>query len=153
MLFSLPFEARQLEALALATAIGLLMGLERERRPAARAGVRTFGLTGLLGALAALLAELLATPAFIAMGFAVVAVMIIAAFIRHPELAERLRRDFRRLSSPQRSYHLSLRRGLMVWTDERPDGRRRVQHKEPDASWQRRLLAQLVRWLPVESQL
>ena len=85
MLFSLPFEARQLEALALATAIGLLMGLERERRPAARAGVRTFGLTGLLGALAALLAELLATPAFIAMGFAVVAVMIIAAFIRHPE--------------------------------------------------------------------
>ena len=85
MLFSLPFEARQLEALALATAIGLLMGLERERRPAARAGVRTFGLTGLLGALMALLAELLATPAFIAMGFAVVAVMIIAAFIRHPE--------------------------------------------------------------------
>ncbi|MDT8261645.1 phospholipase D-like domain-containing protein, partial [Roseomonas sp. DSM 102946] len=75
------------------------------------------------------------------------------AFIRHPELAERLRREFRRLSSPQRSYHLSLRRGLMVWTDERPDGRRRVQHKEPDASWQRRLLAQLVRWLPVESQL
>ena len=76
MLFSLPFEARQLEALALATAIGLLMGLERERRPAARAGVRTFGLTGLLGALMALLAELLATPAFIAMGFAVVAVMM-----------------------------------------------------------------------------
>ena len=38
-------------ALALATAIGLLMGLERERHPSVKAGVRTFGLTGLLGAL------------------------------------------------------------------------------------------------------
>ncbi|PZR13077.1 MAG: phospholipase D family protein [Azospirillum brasilense] len=75
------------------------------------------------------------------------------AFVRNADLAERLRREFRRLSSPQRSYHLGLRRGLMVWIDERPDGRRRVQHKEPDASWRRRLLAQLVRWLPVESQL
>ena len=38
VLFSLPFEPRQLEALGLATLIGLLMGLERERRPAAREG-------------------------------------------------------------------------------------------------------------------
>ena len=85
MLFSLPFEPRQLEALALATAIGLLMGLERERRPAARAGVRTFGLTGLLGALSALLAELLSTPAFIVAGFVLVAVMIISANLRQAE--------------------------------------------------------------------
>ncbi|GLT21428.1 membrane protein [Zoogloea oryzae] len=85
MLFSLPFEPRQLEALALATAIGLLMGLERERRPAARAGVRTFGLTGLLGALSALLAELLTTPAFIVAGFVLVAVMIISANLRQAE--------------------------------------------------------------------
>ena len=49
MLFSLPFEARQLEALALATAIGLLMGLERERRPAARAGVPTIMVSGGFG--------------------------------------------------------------------------------------------------------
>jgi len=85
MLFSLPFEPRQLEALALATAIGLLMGLERERRPAARAGVRTFGLTGLLGALSALLAEQLATPAFVITGFVLVAAMIIATNLRQPE--------------------------------------------------------------------
>ncbi len=85
MLFSLPFEPRQLEALALATAIGLLMGLERERHPSAKAGVRTFGLTGLLGALAALLAEFMATPAFIVAGFALVAVMIIAANMRQPD--------------------------------------------------------------------
>jgi uncharacterized membrane protein (DUF4010 family) len=37
--------------------IGLLMGLERERKPGARAGLRTFGLTGLVGALAGLLTE------------------------------------------------------------------------------------------------
>jgi uncharacterized membrane protein (DUF4010 family) len=85
MLFSLPFEPRQLEALALATAIGLLMGLERERRPAALAGVRTFGLTGLLGAIAALLTEQLATPALLIAGFALVALMIIAANFRQPE--------------------------------------------------------------------
>ncbi len=85
MLFSLPFEPRQLEALALATAIGLLMGLERERRPAARAGVRTFGLTGLLGALSALLAQLLATPAIVVAGFVLVAVMIISANLRQAE--------------------------------------------------------------------
>ena len=85
VLFSLPFEPRQLEALGLATLIGLLMGLERERRPAALAGVRTFGLTGLLGALAGLLGEHFATPALMIAGFVLVAVMIIAANFRQPE--------------------------------------------------------------------
>ena len=85
VLFSLPFEPRQLEALGLATLIGLLMGLERERRPAALAGVRTFGLTGLLGALAGLLGDHFATPALLIAGFVLVAVMIIAANFRQPE--------------------------------------------------------------------
>lgn len=85
MLFSVPFEPRQLEALALATAIGLLMGLERERRPSARAGVRTFGLTGLLGALSGLLGEVLGTPAFVVSGLVLVAVMIIGANLRQPD--------------------------------------------------------------------
>jgi hypothetical protein len=85
MLFSHPFDPRQLEALALATAIGLLMGLERERRPAALAGVRTFGLTGLLGAISALLAEQLAAPAMLVAGLALVALMIITANVRQPE--------------------------------------------------------------------
>jgi hypothetical protein len=61
------------------------MGLERERRPAALAGVRTFGLTGLLGALAGLLGEHFATPALMIAGFVLVAVMIIAANFRQPE--------------------------------------------------------------------
>ncbi len=85
MLFSLPFEPRQLEALGLATLIGLLMGLERQRRPAALAGVRTFGLTGLLGALSSLLGEHFSTPALMIAGFVLVAVMIIAANFRQPE--------------------------------------------------------------------
>ncbi|WP_079434961.1 MgtC/SapB family protein [Zoogloea sp. LCSB751] len=85
MLFSQAFDPRELEALALATAIGLLMGLERERRPSALAGVRTFGLTGLLGALAGLLTEQLSEPAFLVGGFALVASTIIAANYRQPE--------------------------------------------------------------------
>ena len=42
--------------------IGLLMGLEREQKPEARAGLRTFGLTGLVGALAGLLTETSGSP-------------------------------------------------------------------------------------------
>ena len=37
--------------------IGLLLGLERERIPGARAGIRTFALVGLLGTLCALISE------------------------------------------------------------------------------------------------
>ncbi len=44
-------------SLATSLAIGLMMGLERERRPDARAGLRTFALTALLGSLTALLAD------------------------------------------------------------------------------------------------
>ena len=75
------------------------------------------------------------------------------AFIHHAGLAERLQEEFHRLASPARSYHVRLRHGIMSWTDMRPDGRPRLRHKEPDASFGRRLLAQMVRWLPVESQL
>ena len=44
-------------SLATSLAIGLMMGLERERRPDARAGLRTFALAALLGSLTALLAD------------------------------------------------------------------------------------------------
>lgn len=37
----------------MAAALGLLIGLERERNPSAKAGLRTFALTGLFGVLAA----------------------------------------------------------------------------------------------------
>ena len=42
---------------ALSAGIGLLVGLERERKPSAKAGVRTFTLIALLGSLAGLLTE------------------------------------------------------------------------------------------------
>ena len=44
-------------ALGTSLATGLLIGLERERNPAAKAGVRTFALIALLGSLAALVGE------------------------------------------------------------------------------------------------
>ncbi len=46
-----------LPAFAISLAIGLLIGLERERTPTAKAGLRTFTLVALFGTLAALLSE------------------------------------------------------------------------------------------------
>jgi uncharacterized membrane protein YhiD involved in acid resistance len=43
-------------------AIGLLMGLERERNPAAKAGLRTFTLAALFGTISALLSERADSP-------------------------------------------------------------------------------------------
>ena len=54
---SLPLDAAQIEAFLIATGIGLLIGLERERVPSARAGLRTFALVSMLGALVAMLGE------------------------------------------------------------------------------------------------
>jgi uncharacterized membrane protein (DUF4010 family) len=47
----------QLITFAVSAGIGLLVGLERERKPAAKAGVRTFTLIALSGSLAALLGD------------------------------------------------------------------------------------------------
>ena len=49
-------------SLGIALGVGLLVGLERERHPDTVAGVRTFGLAGLIGGLAAMLGEVGATP-------------------------------------------------------------------------------------------
>jgi len=62
--------------------VGLLIGLERERNPAAKAGVRTFALVALLGALAALIGERARSEWLIAVGLAAVAGMLIAAYAR-----------------------------------------------------------------------
>lgn len=61
--------------------IGLLIGLERERNPSAKAGVRTFALVALLGTLAATVAD---SPWLAAVGLAAVAAMLIAAYAREP---------------------------------------------------------------------
>jgi uncharacterized membrane protein (DUF4010 family) len=81
----LPAELAALPRYVVALAIGLLMGLERERNPAAKAGLRTFALTALLGVLAAHLATELNEPWLIAVGLLLVGAMMIAAYLRDPQ--------------------------------------------------------------------
>ena len=68
-----------------ALAIGLLIGLERERKPTAKAGLRTFALVALSGAASAVLAQAFDAPSIIAVGLGVVAVTMIAAYYHHHE--------------------------------------------------------------------
>ncbi|HQS58713.1 MAG: magnesium transporter MgtC [Gallionellales bacterium 35-53-114] len=65
-------------------AIGLLIGLERERNPSAKAGLRTFALVAILGTLAALLAEKSGSPWLLVAGMCIVGLMIIAAYLNSP---------------------------------------------------------------------
>jgi len=81
----LPAELASLPRYVVALAIGLLMGLERERNPAAKAGLRTFALTALMGVLAAHLAAALVAPWLIAVGLLLVGAMMIAAYLRDPQ--------------------------------------------------------------------
>lgn len=62
-------------------AIGLLIGLERERNPSAKAGLRTFALVAVFGTLMALLATRSAMPWLLMAGLLAVAAMIIAAYM------------------------------------------------------------------------
>lgn len=64
-----------------ALAIGLLIGLERERHPVAKAGLRTFALVALFGALAAFLSEHAGTPWPLVAGMILVGAMMIAAYV------------------------------------------------------------------------
>ncbi len=65
-------------------AIGLLIGLERERNPSAKAGLRTFALVAMFGTLSALLSTKLGSPWLLIAGLVAVAGMIIAAYINNP---------------------------------------------------------------------
>lgn len=65
--------------------------------------------------------------------------------VRHAALARMVRRQFHRLAAPARSWKLGLTDGRLSW--EGASG------SEPEATFRRRCLAWLVRWLPVESQL
>lgn len=69
-------------------AIGLLVGLERERRPLAKAGVRTFALITAFGTLCAMLAQQLELPWLVVAGLAVVAATLIVAYANVPATAE-----------------------------------------------------------------
>ena len=65
-------------------AIGLLIGLERERTPSAKAGLRTFALVAIFGTLSALLSTKLGSPWLLIAGLLAVAGMIIAAYLNKP---------------------------------------------------------------------
>jgi uncharacterized membrane protein (DUF4010 family) len=65
-------------------AIGLLIGLERERNPSAKAGLRTFALVAMFGTLAAVLSTKLDSPWLLITGLLAVAVMIVAAYLKAP---------------------------------------------------------------------
>lgn len=63
----------------------MLIGLERERTPSAKAGLRTFTLVALFGTLAALLSEQTGTAWVLAGGLLVVGGMMVAAYARAPD--------------------------------------------------------------------
>ncbi len=78
--FTLNGELTALPHFLTSLAIGLLIGLERERSPGSRAGLRTFALVGLFGTLTAMLSEASNTPWLLLGGLLIVGLMTIAAY-------------------------------------------------------------------------
>jgi uncharacterized membrane protein (DUF4010 family) len=79
MSFVAPELAAPVEAFATALGIGLLIGMERERRPDAAAGLRTFSLVSMLGCLFAMLSERTSEPWLLAVGLIVLAASMVAS--------------------------------------------------------------------------
>lgn len=79
MSFVVPELAAPVEAFATALGIGLLIGMERERRPDSAAGLRTFSLVAMLGCLFAMLGEKSGGPWLLAVGLVVVAASMVAS--------------------------------------------------------------------------
>ncbi|MXS86356.1 MgtC/SapB family protein [Nitrosomonas sp. HPC101] len=65
---------------ATSMAIGLLIGLERERHPAAKAGLRTFALMAMFGTLAAMLSHKAQTPWLLISGLLLTGIMMISSY-------------------------------------------------------------------------
>jgi uncharacterized membrane protein (DUF4010 family) len=63
-------------------ALGLLIGLERERSPHAKAGLRTFSLVALAGTLGALVAEKTGAPWLLGAGLLVLGGMLVASYFK-----------------------------------------------------------------------
>lgn len=79
-LFLIEQERGYLARFATSMAIGLLIGLERERSPAARAGLRTFALVAMFGTLAAMLSHKTQTPWLLISGLLLIGIMMIASY-------------------------------------------------------------------------
>jgi len=69
---------------AVSAAIGLLVGTERERKPTAKAGLRTFALIALLGTACAMLGQQLDSTWMVPVGFAVVGLTLARAQLSDP---------------------------------------------------------------------
>ncbi len=69
---------------AVSAAIGLLVGTERERKPTAKAGLRTFTLIAVLGTACALVARSLDSAWLVPAGFALVGLTIAGAYLADP---------------------------------------------------------------------
>jgi uncharacterized membrane protein (DUF4010 family) len=69
---------------AVSAAIGLLVGIERERKPTAKAGLRTFALIALVGTGCALAAQLVDSPWLVAVGLALVGLTLTGAQLADP---------------------------------------------------------------------
>lgn len=80
--------------------IGLLIGLERERNPSAKAGLRTFGLVAVFGTLVALLSTKLHSPWMLIAGLLAVAGMIIAAYLKNSVRQDDMAKIERRHARP-----------------------------------------------------
>ena len=79
MSFVAPELAAPVEAFATALGIGLLVGMERERRPDSAAGLRTFALVAMLGCLFALLTEKTGGPWALIAGLVVISGAMVAS--------------------------------------------------------------------------
>jgi uncharacterized membrane protein (DUF4010 family) len=75
----------EVQAFAISIGIGLLIGLERERKPDAKAGLRTFALSALFGCLAAMLGEKSGSGWLLAIGLLMLAAMMLVALARDPQ--------------------------------------------------------------------
>ncbi|GBG01317.1 hypothetical protein AZSI13_06440 [Azospira sp. I13] len=74
------------QAFLLSLGVGLLMGLERERHPSSRAGLRTFALTALLGTICGLLGERAGSEWVLAAGLLVIGGMMLSAYQSRPDV-------------------------------------------------------------------
>lgn len=79
MSFVVPELAAPVEAFATTLGIGLLIGMERERRPDSAAGLRTFSLVAMLGCLFAMLGEKSGAPWLLAVGLVVISAAMVAS--------------------------------------------------------------------------
>lgn len=109
----LPAELATLPRYVVALAIGLLMGLERERNPAAKAGLRTFALTALFGVMTAHLATEFGDLWLVAVGLFLVGSMMIAAYLHAPQPA-----DGDPGTTTVAALILCYGLGVLVWHDE-----------------------------------